>query len=60
MDTAKGLTPDRQDSAGLLVDNAKTAFNNQEGTRCEARGVERLGNEYANQCGHKKRKTRDT
>lgn len=60
MDTAKGLTPDRQDSAGLLVDNAKTAFNNQEGNRCEARGVERLGNEYANQCGHKKRKTRDT
>ncbi|DBA78935.1 TPA: hypothetical protein ACH3X1_008812 [Trebouxia sp. C0004] len=60
MDAAKGLTPDRQDSAELLLDNAKTALYNQEGNRSEARGVGRLETEHANQYGHRKRKTCDT
>ena len=60
MDAAKGLTPDRQDSAELVVDSAKTALHKQEGYRSEARGVGRHEDEYANQYGHKKRKTCDT
>jgi len=58
VDAAQGLTPDRQDSAELLVDSAKAALHKQEGNRSEARGVGRLENEYANQ--YKKRKTCDT
>ena len=51
-----GLTPDRQDNAERFVDNAKTAYHDQELNKSEARGVERLENEYAIQAGHKKRK----
>lgn len=56
VDAAQG--PDRQYSAELLVDSAKTALHNQEGNRSEVRGVGRLENEYANQ--FKKRKICDT
>lgn len=60
INAAEGSSSDAQDSAELLVDNAKTALHNQEGNRPEARGFGRLENEYANQYGHKKRKTCDS